>query len=358
MSKNQTQSVRAAVDAMVLGDAITQFLHGDGRPLEVYASAKGLSSRAIIGSFFLALQMDVGASWIPRVSMMFNSDQESEEYKWLGMVPAMREWIGGRQAKGFHENGLTIKNKHFEATLEVLVKDMRRDKTGQVMTRIRELAQRTNSHWMSLLSTLVILGDSSVCYDGQFFFDTDHIDYPNAPSGTQSNKISASIADQPVTTHGTPTNPSVGDMQFIIIEGIKQIVGFVDDENEPMNELATQFLVMTPLNLWKSAVSAVSQTRQITDDQSQIVYEGYDISVASNVRLDKAGWDDKFVVFRTDSNVSALIRQQETEVGTLKAKAEGSEFEFDNDAHQYGVDVWRNVGYGYWQMACEVTIVA
>ena len=40
----------------------------------------------------------------------------------------------------------------------------------------------------------------------------------------------------------------------------------------------------------------------------------------------------------------------------LKAKAEGSEYEFDNDAHQYGVDTWRNVAYGYWQEARYVTM--
>ncbi|GAG27129.1 unnamed protein product, partial [marine sediment metagenome] len=28
----------------------------------------------------------------------------------------------------------------------------------------------------------------------------------------------------------------------------------------------------------------------------------------------------------------------------------------DNDAHQFGLDAWRNVGYGYWQHACYVTM--
>jgi phage major head subunit gpT-like protein len=53
--------------------------------------------------------------------------------------------------------------------------------------------------------------------------------------------------------------------------------------------------------------------------------------------------------------VKAFIRQEETAV-QIKAKAEGSEYEFDHDAHQYGVDTWRNVGYGYWQQACQVTL--
>ena len=77
----------------------------------------GLSSRAIIGAFFLALEQR-GSMWTDPLMMKTMSDQASEEYKWLGMAPMMREWIGGRQAKGLRENGFTVENKKFEATLE------------------------------------------------------------------------------------------------------------------------------------------------------------------------------------------------------------------------------------------------
>jgi phage major head subunit gpT-like protein len=76
------------------------------------------------------------------------------------------------------------------------------------------------------------------------------------------------------------------------------------------------------------------------------------IDIAANPRLT---WTDKFAVFRTDSPIKGLIRQSEMDV-ELKAKAEGSEFEFDNDAWQFGIDSWRNVGYGYWQRGCLVTM--
>jgi len=79
------------------------------------------------------IDFDPGAAWINAISNYFTSDQASEEYAWLGMSPVMREWIGGRNAKGFRENNLTIKNKHYEATLEYLVRDLRRDKTGHII---------------------------------------------------------------------------------------------------------------------------------------------------------------------------------------------------------------------------------
>ena len=58
-------------------------------------------------------------------------------------------------------------------------------------------------------------------------------------------------------------------------------------------------------------------------------------------------------IFRTDSPIKGMIRQTMQDV-ELKAKAEGSEYEFDNNAWQFGIDVWRGVNFGYWQRACQV----
>ncbi|MBI5872985.1 MAG: Mu-like prophage major head subunit gpT family protein, partial [Candidatus Omnitrophica bacterium] len=38
------------------------------------------------------------------------------------------------------------------------------------------------------------------------------------------------------------------------------------------------------------------------------------------------------------------------------AIAEGSEEEFKNNRHLYGVKASRNVGYGYWQQAVHCTL--
>lgn len=311
--------------------------------------ASGLSSRAIIGEFYRVLETDPGAAWIALLAMLFTSDQESETYKWLGQTPAMREWIGGRNAKGFRENGLTIANKHFEATIDVLVREMRRDKTGQILVRIRELATRTNSHWASLLSTLIANGPSAVCYDGQYFFDTDHSE---GDSGSQSNDLTIDISALPAIAHGAVTAPSVEEMQQTILKAIAQILSFKDDQGEPMNENARSFLAMVPIPLYMTAAKAIALPAG-TNVTEQNVPSELNISIVSNARLT---WTDSLAVFRTDGNVKPFIRQQETEV-QLKAKAEGSEYEFDNDAHQYGVDAWRNVGYGYWQHACYIQMV-
>jgi phage major head subunit gpT-like protein len=316
-----------------------------------------LSSRAIMGMYFARLEASAGAAWVNAVSNLFTSDQASETYAFLGQSPAMREWIGGRQAKGLSSNSIILPNRHFEATLEIAVRDARRDKTPQIRARVEELADRTVSHWGSLLSQLLLAGETTACYDGQFFFDTDH---QEGDSPVQSNDIQFDISDAPTIAasgaKGTPTNPGVEILQGGILRGITQIMGLVDDRGEPMNEEATDFLVMVPTSMHLAAMAAMNPqaTMAMQQNLNANLNPGMRISVVSNPRL---SWTDRFAVFRADSPIKALIRQSEQDV-ELKAKAEGSEFEFDNDAWQFGVDSWRNVTYGYWQRACLVTLVA
>jgi phage major head subunit gpT-like protein len=310
-----------------------------------------LSSRAVIGMYYEALKALVNAGWIDAVSNYFTSDQPVEEYVWLGMPPALREWIGGRQAKGLSDASIKIENKHFEATLEILLRDLRRDKTGQIRIRMNELAQRGQTHFASLLSTLIVNGASATCYDGQYYFDTDHSE---GGSGSQSNSITTDISALPASVHGSVTAPSPEEMQQAILDSISKMYTFVDDQGEPLNETASQFLVMVPVGLSKATQAALTMVRQAA--ASTFSMDGLTINSAVNPRLTVAGWTDKFVTFRTDGSVKPLIRQEETKP-QLKVKDENSEFAFDNDAIQIGVDTWRNVGYGRWQGAVLNTLV-
>ena len=310
---------------------------------------KGLSSRAIIGEFYRRLEVAQAASWVGQLGMMFTSDQESETYKWLGQAPAMREWIGTRHAKGFRENGITIENKHYEATLEVPVPWMRRDKTGQIMVRVDELVGRTVTHWQSLLSTLIIGAETGVCYDGQYFFDTDHSE---GDSGSQSNDITVDISA--IESPDVPANPTPKQMQQMVLSGVEKITGFKDDQGEPMNEMAREFLVMVPTTYFKSAAAALGNPLVGGGDTNVLTnLDGFKFGLAVNPRLT---WTDKLSVFRADGSVKPFILQEEEGV-SVKAVAEGSELEFNEDIHRYGVDAWRNVGYGYWQKACLVQAV-
>lgn len=311
-----------------------------------------LTSRAIIGEFFRRLSV-ANDTWSRKVGMYFPSFQETEKYPWLGQVPGMREWVGGRHAKGFWDNKLEVTNIPYESTMKVRVPDLRRDKTGQMMIRISEQVRRADTHWMSLLSTLILAGTSTACYDGEYFFDTDHAEGNN--STNQDNALSIDISGLPVAEEyqGSTTAPGSLVMMHVILRMITAILGFKDNENEPMNENAKSFLVMTPLSLYPAALSAVSNMVLSGGEMNTLKSGQLNVEVIPNARLT---WTTSLACFRTDGDVKPFILQEEKPI-SVSAIAEGSELEFHNNEHHYGIDASRAVAYGYWQEACYANMI-
>lgn len=307
-----------------------------------------ITSKDIIAGMQLALEQSTGIGWVNALSNYFPSSQAMETYPWLGAPPAMREWKGPRKAHQLRESFIEIRNKKFESTILVDIDDMRRDSFGMLQARIAEHVQRGETHWAKLLSDLILTLDSTVADDGEYYFDTDH---SWGDSGTQSNKITADISALPVSVAGTTIAPSPEEAIQAVYKGIETIGSFVDDQGEPMNEEANEFLVIAPLGIgraMKSALMAPAGTA-ITEQKMTDVR----IEVKTSPRF--ASWADKFAVFRTDAPVKPLIRQEEEGV-VISAKAEGSDFEHDNDQHEYGLKANRNVGPGRWEYACQVQL--
>lgn len=300
---------------------------------------QSLGSRAILSYMYPRLN-EMPANWVGNVGMYVPSDQASETHKWLGMAPAMREWIGGRHVEKPRDYGITIENKKFEGTIGVTLDEIRRDKTGLVQVRIDDLVRRANNHWAKLLSELIDAAESTVCYDGQFLVDTDHVDYN---SGTQDNDITFAAA--------TGTTPTVTEMVDALLASFSQMYGFKDDQGEPINEDVSNFLVMVPTTYWSVAHKAVNQELIGSGETNSLNKGDVSISVVMNPRLT---WTTKMMTFATDSPVKPFILQDEVPV-TVSSKAEGSDYEHDYDAHEYGVKAVRNVGPGMWQSCCMTT---
>ncbi len=307
--------------------------------------ASSLGSRAIIGRFYDRLSQNIGTEWVNFVSPAtpYESDQAQEEYRWLGNVPQMREWVGPRTPKTLIDNGFIIRNKDYEASIQVTVAEIRRDKTGQVMERVDDLADRANSHWAKLLTTLIQNGESQVAYDGQYFYDTDHLE---GDSGSQSNKITNDIA--------TPTAPTEAEMIGSIMKGVTQILTLKDNEGEPLNEGVTTFLVMVPVSYLSAATAALKNTVVLDGStlRSNVISNlgGVNFTLAVNPRLT---WTDRFAIFSNSGSTRALIRQEEVPI-SIDAVAEGSEEEFKNKRHWYGVYATRSAGFGMWQKSVMI----
>jgi hypothetical protein len=133
---------------------------------------------------------------------------------------------------------------------------------------------------------------------------------------------------------------------------VSAILGYKDDQGEPMNEGASLFRIMAPTVYLAPFASALNNPF-IAAGQSNLIanIDGFSFKLSVNPRLSSGA---KFYVFRADGQTKPFIRQEEEGI-TVAAIAEGSELEFKEDKHQYGIKALRNVGYGYWQHACQYT---
>lgn len=128
------------------------------------------------------------------------STTASNTYGWLGDFPDFREWIGDRVLKDMAAHGYAISNKDFEATVGVKRTDIEDDNVGIYAPMMAHMGQRAAQFPDKLVFDLLKAGNSTLCYDGQFFFDTDHPVYPNV-DGT-GTAATVSNMDVPATNPG------------------------------------------------------------------------------------------------------------------------------------------------------------
>lgn len=102
------------------------------------------------------------------------SSTSEEAYPWLGQSTQFREWIGERVYQNLKVHGYRIKNKTFENTVAVKRDAIEDDTYGVYSPLMAQLGQDAKEHPDLLIFELLKRGFDTACYDGQYFFDTDH----------------------------------------------------------------------------------------------------------------------------------------------------------------------------------------
>jgi phage major head subunit gpT-like protein len=300
------------------------------------------SDRNLRGVFFGAFDDAMASSYLPALATRVSSDRAYEVYGWLGTAPTMREWVGGRQLKQPNEFNWTIWNKKYEASINLAIDDIRRDKTGQFDIFAASMGQRAAENPILLLSDLMLAAESSVCFDGQYFFDTDHVE---GNSGTNNNDISYDVA--------TPTAPTDEEMEKAILNAIKQLYTFKDDQGQPVNQTAKQFGLVAPIPFMDSVLAAISN-KVMTSGRQNVLTSATDFKITPyfDPRLT---WTTKFSLFRTDHPVKPFIHQVEVDNQVSSITNPDSQYVFENDAYAFGVKRIEGLGYGDYKKAVLTT---
>lgn len=117
---------------------------------------------------------DSAESMVDLIAMRTSSTGRSVDYKWLGNFPMLREWLGDRVINDLTAHHYELVNKKYEGTVSVDADDIDDDQIGIYPPMVQEMGRATKVHPDILAFALLAAGFSTVCYDGQYFFDSDH----------------------------------------------------------------------------------------------------------------------------------------------------------------------------------------
>lgn len=295
----------------------------------------GLLTKGLRSEFFN--RFNAATTQFQDLATRIQSNSDTETYRWLGSLPRMREWGTGRVAKGLGNESYSIENLKYESTLEIDRDEVADDQTGQIRIRIAELAERAASHKDFLLSQLLINGETAGfnSYDGVSFFNDAHV---TGSSGPQGNLLTSTAVD--------PDSPTTDEFKTALKTAIATILGFKDDQNEPLALSASGLVCVVPTTIYLTALEAVNAT-MISSTTN--VLAGAAKVIAFPWLSDLSKW----YLLKTDGVVRPFIFQDREPI-EFNALTEDSDEGFRREKFLYGVRARYRMAYGYWQHAVSL----
>ncbi len=188
---------------------------------------------------------------------------------------------------------------------------------------------RAATHPDELAIGLLNGGFSATCYDGQFFFDSDH---QEGLSGAQSNLLSVPLSADNLET------------------AVETMMGFRDDQGKPLG-IMPDTLVVGPGDYFDA--------RQILNSVSIVVAGSSDVEKPAgnplsgmlNLEVSPHVDSGKWFVLATKYPVRPLLFQWRIRPEFTAVTDPSDEYVFSTDVFKYGVRSRCGAGYGLWFLA-------
>jgi phage major head subunit gpT-like protein len=117
-----------------------------------------------------------------------DTSSEVNVYAWLAEMPDWREWIGPRLMRNLVARDYKLKNKDWEFSFAVPRNDIFYDKLGIWSKRATLAGAGAKRLYDKIITDAQLAGTTTKCWDGQYFYDTDHpVVFDDAGAGTYSN---------------------------------------------------------------------------------------------------------------------------------------------------------------------------
>lgn len=259
-----------------------------------------------------------------KIATTVPSNTAETNYKWLGQMPQMREWIGEREIQMLSAYGYSISNKKFEMTVSVPRDDIEDDQYGVYTPLFSNMGESAAQHPDSLCFDALKAGFKEKCYDGKSFFAEDHPSGEggrNTVSNLSRNKLDADTYE----------------------EARAAIMSLTGDKGKSLG-LVPDLLVVSPTN--EKIARLILKADQI-NGTTNVLKDTAELLVASEL----ADTPDAWFLLCTNRFLKPIIFQKRKEIKMTALTKDDDQNVFMRDEFVWGADGRSNAGYGFWQMA-------
>jgi phage major head subunit gpT-like protein len=174
---------------------------------------------------FSQAQLQTPTHW-DYVASQVPSTTAKNVYPWMSKLPAFQLWTGDNKVSNVKSRDYTLINKTYRMGFDISKDDLVDDTIGLFGDVVAD-AGRSRAEFpdQNVFATLEA-GTANVCWDGQFFYDTDHpVDIDNASKGQYANLLIGAGYDWSIDPVGAFRQVRTAMMKFQRDDGTR--VGLV-----------------------------------------------------------------------------------------------------------------------------------
>jgi len=273
---------------------------------------------------------DAAASQWQQTAMLVPSGSSQNDYTWLSLFPKMRKWIGDKAVKALEAFKYTVVNDDWEATVEVDRNDIEDDNLGIYAPQAQMAGYSAKQLPDEIVADLKNNGFANKCYDGQYFYDTDH---PVGEAKTStSNKGTAALSGATQAAAAA----SYGAARTAIMS-------YKDDEGRPLG-LVPDVLEVPPA--LETEGRRLLEMDKLADDTPN-PYKGTAKLVVNPRLFSTTAW----FLHCTSMPVKPFVYQQRKAPVFVEQTDAENDNVFMRRKFRFGAEARAAGGYAFWQMS-------
>ena len=263
-----------------------------------------------------------------KTTMKVPSGSSQNDYTWLSRFPRMRKWLGDKVIKALEAFKYTVVNDDWEATVEVDRNDIEDDNLGIYAPQAQEAGYSAKQLPDEIDADLKNNSFTNLCYDGQYFYDTDH----EVAGGSVSNKGTAALS---AATKADAAG-SYGAARQAIME-------FKDDEGRPLGLIPVLLEVPPAL---EATGRILCENPKLEDDKPN-PYVGTATLLVNPRLTSSTAW----FLHVTNRPLKPLIYQERKSPEFVQQTTPDSDNVFMRKKFRFGAEARAAGGYGLWQLS-------